>query len=379
MSQNRAEALTRLDGVQRVVIKVGTSLLTDPAAPQSADRGMIEKLREEILFLRERGIETVLVSSGSVGMGREMLKEIISYTPLANPNLVRRQALAAVGQSRLISVYGEIFSEKKLPVAQLLITARDFHDRRSYLNIGNTLEELIALGVTPIVNENDTVSVDELRYGDNDVLSAAVASLFRAELLVILTSVSGFLMNGERVSFLPDIGEKEEEQAGGPEGPGSGGMITKLRAGRLCRLGGELLAILPGRAATPLRSLFRGEDIGTLIGGEHRRKLSARKRWLLYALPQGRITVDRGARTALLERGSSLLPAGALNTRGHFLAGDVIDIADEDGLVLGRGLSNYSYREVRPLMGRNAETLRAQGSILRAPEIIHRNNMILES
>lgn len=375
---SRERAVERISRSRRAVLKIGTSLITESEPPYGVNRQMIEKIGQEVLFLRERNIQTLLVSSGAVAMGREVLRGVTGYTPLQDPALVRKQALAAIGQSRLMALYAEYFERLGIPTAQLLVTARGFRDRRAYLNVGNTLEELIAMGVLPIVNENDTVSTEELNYGDNDILSAACTALFRADLLIILTSVAGFLMDGRRIPFLSRIGPDQRAQAGGPDGPGRGGMTTKLRAGELCLRGGEILAILPGGAPDPVQGLFRGDDIGTVIAGERRRKLSARKRWLLYVRTTGSVVIDGGARRALVERGSSLLPAGIIRLKGRFLAGDVIDCEDETGAVIGRGICNYSYRELLPLLGRNADELRQRGLVPRTEEVIHRNNMILE-
>lgn len=375
---NREQCLNRIRLSRRVVIKTGTSLLTDGGQRLGVDAGMIRKLRDEVLFLRGLGKECLLVTSGAVGMGRTALQKLGPYVAQSNPAVVRRQALAAVGHHRLMSVYSELFAEVGIPAAQVLITARELRDRRSYLNIGNTLEELTALGAIAIVNENDTVSTDELRYGDNDVLSAACASLFQAELLVILTSVDGFQMHGNRVPFLSRIGPEELAEARGPDGPGTGGMTTKLRAGMMTMLGGETLAILPGKHEAPVRALFEGEDLGTLIRSPQERKLSARKRWLLYARSAGTLVVDDGARRALVERGSSLLSAGIVSQQGRFLAGDVVELADRAGRTLGRGITNYSYRELQPNLGLNGEEIRSRGVPLRTPEVVHRNNLILE-
>ncbi len=361
-----------------MVIKTGTSLLTDRSHRHGVNTEMIRKLRDAVLWLRDQKKECLLVTSGAVGMGRHALGTLRTLEATSEPALARRQALAAIGHHRLMSVYTDLFAEVGIAAAQVLMTARDLGDRRSYLNIGNTLEELTALGALPIVNENDTVSTDELRYGDNDVLSAACASLFRAELLVILTSVDGFLMGGRRVPFLSSIGPDVLAEARGPDGPGTGGMTTKLRAGVLAMMGGETLAILPGAHPAPLQALFGGEDIGTVISGGRERTLSARKRWLLYARSSGSLFVDEGARRALLERGSSLLPAGILRTSGRFLAGDVVEVADTGGFVLGRGITNYSYRELQPALGLNGEEIRQKALPFRAPEVVHRNNLILE-
>lgn len=373
---SRQRALKHIQQAHRIVIKIGTSLIT--GSEGGVDRSMIEKLRNEILYLKQKDIQVILVSSGAVGMGRELLKRRESYEPLVNPGLARRQALASIGQGQLISLYNEIFSESGLMASQILITARDFRDRRAYLNIGRTLNELIALDVVPVINENDTVSTEELRFGDNDLLSAATASLFRADVLVILTSVEGFLKDGLRVDFLAEVKSEDRRHAGGPAGPGSGGMETKLRAGHLGILSGEALAILPGSHERPVQALFEGDDIGTIIFGRNQKRLSARKKWLLYARTEGKLQIDDGARKALIERGSSLLPAGIKEQAGHFLAGDVIDICDEKGDYIARGISNYSYKELAPMLGLNGSEMKKRGFLLRAEEVVHRNNMILE-
>lgn len=377
---SRDEALERIRAARRIVIKVGTSLLTDSTDSEGVNRDMIAKLREEILFLRGKGVQVILVSSGAVGLGRTTVKRFPGQNGTRDEEkLARRQALSALGQGRLIATYAKTFEPDGIPVAQLLLTARDFGDRRAYLNIGHTLHELLALGALPVVNENDTVSTEELRFGDNDLLSAACASLFGADLLVILTSVEGFIVNGARVSYLPRVSESEMKHALGPSGPGSGGMETKMRAGQLCLLGGEALAILPGNTPSPVQALFRGDDIGTLIAGPIPvRPLSARQRWLLYARTEGSLVIDQGARAALVERGSSLLPVGVREARGRFLAGDLVELLDESGRILGRGVVNYSAREVTAGIGRSAKEIAEQRLFHRATELIHRNNLILE-
>lgn len=374
---SRQNCLSKVQKARRVVLKVGSSLLTSREQEGGVNRAMIYRIREEIGFLKSRGMDVLLVSSGAVSMGREVIRGF-GRTPVTDPTIARKQALSAIGQSRLINAYREAFAEIQTPVAQLLITARDFRDRRTYLNIGHTLQELISMGVVPIVNENDTVSTEELRFGDNDLLSASCASLFRADLLVILTTVEGFLVEKKRVSFLDSIGEEEMALAGGPTGPGSGGMQTKLRAAQLCAMTGEITAILPGTVESPVRALFEGEDIGTLVCGKKRKKLSAKKRWLLYGRPRGEIVIDPGAREALLERGSSLLPAGIQKVSGNFLAGDVIEILGDGGRSLGRGLANYSAKELQPVLGMSGEQIRESHHLTGSPVVIHRDNMILE-
>lgn len=226
------------------------------------------------------------------------------------------------------------------------------------------------MGVVPIINENDTVSTDELKFGDNDLLSAACSSLFGADLLIILTAAPGFLIQDQRVSHLETISASELSHALGPAGPGSGGMRTKLRAGQLCLISGQMLAILPGLHDSPVQSLFAGEDIGTLIAGSHKKRISARKKWLLFARPEGEIVIDAGAQNALIEKGSSLLRAGIQELRGNFLAGDPVDVLSSSGEVLGRGIVNYSKRD----LDHPEDQRRLHGP----REVIHRDNLILE-
>jgi glutamate 5-kinase len=374
---NRDSCLKRITGSKRIVLKVGTSLLTDPQSEDGINHAVIAMLRDEILFLRGLGIEVVLVSSGAQGMGRQVLRRLKRNGP-ASDTLARKQALAAIGQGKLMSVYAEAFAPAGLFVAQILITARDFHDRRTYLNIGHTMQEILAMGGLAVVNENDTVLADEIQFGDNDVLSAACASLLHADALLILTSVEGFLVDGVRVPFLSDVTKSEMSLAGGPSGPGTGGMFTKLRAGQFCLMSGASFAILPGRIQNPVQSLFRGNDVGTMICGENGVRMGARKRWILYSRSRGSVVVDDGAKRALVERGSSLLPAGIIRVEGRFFPGDVIEIEDRSGLSIGRGITNYGQREVLVIMGRKSSEFEKEGRHDQAHEVIHRNNMILE-
>jgi len=363
---SRVDFHDAIQHAKRVVIKVGTSLLTDA---NGIKEDMVRKIRAEIQFLRDQDVQVLLVTSGAVGTARAILRD-----RAVSADVSKKQALAAIGQGRLIAHYERVFAESGILTAQLLITARDLRDRRAYLNIGNTMEELIGMGALPIINENDTVSTDELKFGDNDLLSAACSSLFRAELLIILTNAPGFLKSGNRVSHLASVTPDDMIHAQGPAGPGSGGMRTKLRAGQLCQISGQMLAILPGDHATPVKALYSGEDIGTLIAGKNKRRISARKKWLLFARPDGELKIDDGAMRALMARGSSLLPAGIREVRGSFLAGDPVDLTTLDGTIIGRGITNYSQRDLIHHLSRSIEERKLQA----LKEVIHRDNLILE-
>ncbi|MCB1172230.1 MAG: glutamate 5-kinase [Leptospiraceae bacterium] len=364
--------------LKRVVIKIGSSLLADPAQQNGLNPHTLKMLVSEISALRNQGIAVLLVSSGAVTTGRHIIQKQFGRSPRTEPGLARRQALSAIGQSPLIAALSAAFKAVAIPVAQILITAHDLHQRRSYLNIGHTLHELMELGALPIINENDTVATDELQFGENDLLSAACAALFDAQLLIILTSVDGFLLNGKRIAEIKQITSDLRKAAGGPAGPGSGGMQTKLRAGELCQLSGQSLAILPGRHPSPVSALLAGQDIGTVI---HTRgqavQVRARKKWLLFVQTQGAVCIDDGALEALQNQGSSLLPGGIAAVPADFYAGEVIAILDGQGQIVGRGISNYSSRELRLILEQRS-TAAAQKIFRHRDEVIHRDNLVME-
>ena len=371
------ELLTK--NYQRVVIKVGTSLLCDASSKDGINYTMLESLRDEILFLRGEGKQVMLVSSGAVYVGSRVL-HTYGIENKMNTSISQRQALSALGQNTLMTAYQKTMAVSGIPVAQLLLTALDFQNRRSYLNIQHTIRELLGLGVLGIVNENDTVATDELQFGENDLLSAACAALFYGELLVILTSVDGFFTkNGKRISYIDRLLPEHWQAAQGPEGPGRGGMRTKLRAAQLCNMSGIHCAILPGRAYQPIRSFFAGQDLGSLFAVRQSYKLSARKKWILFAGARGVIIVDAGARKALEDGGSSLLPMGVRELHGQFLPNEVVKIKDENGLLIGRGLINYSYREVLPMLGLSLQEMKKRNLLWRTKELVHRNNFVLET
>ncbi|MEQ8351286.1 MAG: glutamate 5-kinase [Leptospiraceae bacterium] len=362
MRQNQLKAL---NDCRRIVIKIGTGLLADESGFRP---DMIQKLAREVLYLKRSGVQVILVSSGAVGAGREVLKRRKDFAPLAEPGISRKQALAAIGQVHLISEYSRIFAESGIHIAQLLFSARDFRDRRAYLNIGHTLNELLALDVVPIINENDTVSTEELKFGDNDLLSAACAGLFHADCLIILTTVEGFLKDGQRIPFIENVDQEVLSHAGGPTGPGSGGMRTKMEAARLGQRVGHFTAILPGKQEHPIRSLMEGRDLGTLIppfSQNLQRRLAARKKWILYVPGEGKLIIDGGARSALMERGASLLSAGVTDVQGRFRQGDVVEVLDSTGMVIARGLASIPSEA---LVQSTSESI----------ELIHRDNLILD-
>ena len=370
----------------RVVVKVGTNLISDSKSADGINSRMLEKIAQEVISLQKMGIQVVLVTSGAVHAGSVMLAKNnlkSAKNSKESSDLRRRQALSAIGQNIIISAYQRAMAKLDLPVAQLLLTAGDFQNRRTYTNIVKTMSELINLGVLAIVNENDTIATDELQFGENDLLSAACAAAFRADFLFILTSVDGFFMNNKRVPYIDTLSAEHWQAAKGPETLGRGGMQSKLRAAQLCNLSGINCAILPGDKEKVITQFLaakdlRTHDVGTFFPAKKSSKMKARKKWLLFSCSRGAVSIDSGARQAIEKQGSSLLAVGIRGLRGHFLSNEVIEIEDETGALLGRGIINYNYREILPMIGKSADELRQENLLWRQKELIHRDNLVME-
>jgi glutamate 5-kinase len=335
-------ARRQLGRVRRLVVKVGTGLITQPRLGPDPDR--IAALAGDIAAVRE-GREVVLVSSGAIATG--MARLALTARPRSIPE---KQAAAAVGQSALMWHYEHAFKRHGLPVGQVLLTAHDIADRARYLNARNTLLALLKFGVLPVVNENDTVAVEEIKVGDNDNLSALVASLIDADLLVVLTDVDGLYTSdpakdpaATKLDAVETITEEIERLVWDGAGAGSvGGMATKLQAAQKAAAAGVPMVIASGRKQGVLARILKGESVGTYFAPKADR-LAARKRWIAFAVaPQGRLTVDAGAQQALTEQGKSLLPSGVAKVEGDFAAGEVVAlVADGNGREFARGLVNF--------------------------------------
>jgi len=364
---------------QTVVVKVGTRVLTKEDG--TLDNQRIERLAEEIHAISAGGRRVVLVSSGAVGAGVSLLG--LNGRPT---DLAKLQAVAAVGQTHLIHTYDQTFAKHGRRAAQVLLTLEDVDDRIRYLNVRNTLLSLLDFGAVPIVNENDTVSVDELKtaFGDNDRLAAMVASLLRAPLLIVLSDIEG-LYDGDPArptSRLVTTVEKIDEQVlsyvrDRKTGLSKGGMASKLEAARIVTTAGENMIIASGRQLDVLTRLMAGEEIGTLFLGQGK-TISPYKRWLGFsAQVRGRIQLDDGARQAILDKGKSLLAAGIVGTQGDFQKGDVIALCDPEGAVIARGLTNYSSADIERIKGLKSE--RISQVLGRRPyeEVIHRDNLAI--
>jgi len=358
---NRQEGVA---GVRRVVVKLGTSLLTN--ADRALDAGRVCALADQIAALWARGLEVAVVSSGAIGAGMTELGLARRPTVLAE-----LQACAAVGQTKLMSLYEAAFRRHGLCVAQVLLTHDDLSDRDRHLNARNTLDTLLARRVVPVINENDTVSVAEIRFGDNDLLSALVATLLPADVLVILTSAEGLMSRpdgtGERISVVEKVDAGIERMAGGAGSAQSvGGMISKLQSAKIVTAAGIPLIIANGHRSGTLEQALAGADVGTLFLASAR-KLASRKRWIaFYHRPTGYLVVDDGARKALTTGGRSLLARGVVEAGGSFSSGDVVAIRDRDGIEFARGVARLAAADVAGAR---------QNRI--TPEVVHRNDLVL--
>jgi len=358
---------------ETAVIKVGTAVITTSDA--ALDRRTMRRLAAEIAALTASGRRVALVSSGAIGAGLGHLG--IAKRPTALPQL---QAAAATGQARLMLAWDEAFAEHDLRTAQILLTGEDFDDRARYLNVRNTIHALWDFGAVPIINENDTVSVDEIKLGDNDVLSAMVTHMLRADCLVILSVVDGLLdpSAGTRVPVVEAVTDETRALVSGAgTALGVGGMATKLAAAQRATEGGEPVVIANGATAGALGRIFNGDDEGTLFLPKAQR-MQSRKRWIgLTARPAGTVVVDAGARRALEQRGKSLLPSGVLSVTGRFEHGDVVAILDEAGHEFARGLVNYSAADAALIAGLNSRDIRRTLGSKPYDELIHRDNLVL--
>ncbi|GAW35633.1 glutamate 5-kinase [Roseovarius sp. A-2] len=361
---------------KRLVIKIGSALLVDRAS--GALRGdWLASLAEDVARLRARGMDVILVSSGSIALGRGVLG-----LPATVLSLEQSQAAAAVGQIRLAGAYDAALARHGLTSAQVLVTLEDSADRRRYLNSRATLEQLLRLGAVPIVNENDTVATDEIRYGDNDRMAAQVAVTAGADQLILLSDVDGFYSanpmqdpTARRFDVIETITPEIEAMAGDAgSGLSKGGMKTKLMAAKTAAAGGCDMAITHGGVLHPVRALEEGAAATWFLAqGDPQQK---RKAWIAAMKPKGRITVDAGAAGALA-KGSSLLPAGVVQVSGRFGRGDPVEVADEAGRVLGQGLTRYDAGDADRIKHLRSDQIEAVlGYPARGP-LIHRDDMAI--
>jgi glutamate 5-kinase len=368
---------SRIESGKRIVVKIGSTLLVDQEHG-TVHRNWLDTLGADIAACIKRGQEVIVVSSGAIAIGRRHLG-----LPLGELKLDDNQAAAATGMVRLAHAYEEVLGGFNLTVAQVLLTLEDTENRRRYINARNTLEALLRLGAVPLINENDTVATDEIRFGDNDRLAARVAAMISADTLVLLSDIDGLYTADPRhhkdAAIIPEVTEitpKIEAMAGqAPAGDSKGGMVTKLAAAKVCLANGCRMVIADGRGNHPLKRIEDGANVTWFLPSGTPK--SARKRWIAGALnPAGAVVLDAGAVRAL-GSGKSLLPAGVVDIEGDFQRGDAVVVKSTDGRELGRGLSAYSAADARRIMGYKTSEIEALLGYRGRDEMIHRDDLVL--
>ncbi len=375
MSDLRKYLLTR---TKKVVIKVGSHVLTEPK--KGLKEAVLKDLASDVAWLNSKGIQVAIVSSGAVATGMEKLG--FDKKPKTIP---QKQAMAAVGQSRLMWLYEKSFEKFNGKVAQVLLTHDDLSDRQRFLNAKNTLFTLLGFGVIPIINENDTVAIEEIKFGDNDYLSALVTNLMEADLLIMLTNADGLYGDDPKINkdarLIPLVKEISPDFLNALKGPsepfGTGGMITKVEAAEKTSHFGIPTIIANGEVPHMLIKIFHGEDVGTLFLPKEE-SLSSRKHWIAFSIrPSGEIILDDGAKKAVVEGGKSLLPSGIVEVKGEFNLGDAVSCKDSSGVELARGLVNYGSRELTQIKGLKTSEIEGCLGYKYYDEVIHRDDLVV--
>ncbi len=372
----REEVLSK---VSKIVVKIGTHVLTNEGG--FLDSNQIMELSKQIIKLRSKGYKVVVVTSGAIGAG------ISALGCHKRPNILPElQAAAAIGQGKLMEIYNGCFKRQGYHAAQLLLTRQDFEDRQRYLNTSNTLHSLLNFKTIPIINENDTISVEEIAFGDNDILSALVTNLFHAELLILLSSIDGLYVtpptSGKKCTILPivDVISEDIKKLAFKlkTRQGIGGMESKLKAANIVTNSGEAVMIANGRQPDILQKIMNFDNVGTLFMPS-KKKITSRKRWIGFTVrPSGKIYIDEGALEALQKKGKSLLPSGVVCVDGSFVKGDAVSIMGVNGdKEIARGLINYSAEEVQKIKGLRTSLIKKTLGTKPYDEIIHRDNMVL--
>jgi len=369
---------TLFDKARRIVVKVGSAVLTDV---NGMAHETIRNIVEEIVFLHNSGREVILVSSGAVAAGIKR----IAYSAQSGIGIKEKQALAAIGQSCLMQIYDEAFSSFGKNIAQVLLTHADLARRERYLNVRNTLLTLFKFDVIPIINENDTVSVEELRFGDNDTLGAYICNLIEADMFICLTDVKGLFRDdpsevpdAEPIYTVSEINSTIESMVHNAKSAlGTGGMKSKINAAKIVSSGGGSSFIGPGKEKKILQKLFSGEMTGTFFL-PCKERIQSRKRWIATVLkPKGSLTLDRGACIALCEKNKSLLPAGVKKASGTFGVGESVYCLDETGKRIGVGLINYNSADVQKILGLQSSCIEKVLGYKDSDEVIHRDNIVI--
>lgn len=369
---------TLFDKAKRVVVKVGSAIIT---SENGVDLDVIDNLVKEISFLHNSGREVILITSGAVAAGKRKMR----LSDTIDLNIKQKQALAAIGQSRLMHDYDEAFSKHNKTIAQILLTHSDLAHRKRYLNVRNTILTLFDLGTIPVINQNDTVSAEELRFSDNDNLGAMVANLIEADMFICLTDVDALYdknpsqdPSAKPIYTVAEVNEEIENMAGNSKSVlGTGGMQSKIIAAKMVSAGGGSSFIGPGRQKNILQHLFSGEMVGTFFL-PRREKMQSRKQWIAYVLkPQGSLVLDKGACAAISQRGRSLLPSGILEVVGDFEKGDAVRLINEQRQILAVGLVNFNAQDVNRIKGQQTSKIVEILGFKENDEVMHRDNLVL--
>jgi glutamate 5-kinase len=373
-AMGRETRVRYLAGTRSLVVKLGTQLLSDSEG--RLDAPFLGSIAGQVATLRKRGVLVTIVSSGAIGAGLRELN--LSRRPT---DLGKLQAVAAVGQRRLMDAWAAAFSPHTLPVAQILLTREDIDDRTRFLNVRNTVHAVHELGAVPIINENDTISTDELvkiSFGDNDILAAAVTHALHADVLCLLSVVDGVLdESGQPKRTIEQVGAARSLVRAEKSAAGKGGMNSKLNAAQMVSGSGEAMLVAHGRMENILPRLLDGEPLGSFFVPALRKR-AGKDRWIGAARPAGIVHVDAGAAAAVGEKNRSLLPAGIVRVEGTFQRGDVIAILSPDAAMVARGLTNYSSTDIERIRGKKTAEVRALLADEAYDEVVHRDNLVIE-
>jgi glutamate 5-kinase len=368
-----------LKKVKRIVVKIGSSSLTSPIG--GLDMENLQKFTGEVSQIRDNNLEIIIVSSGAIAAGLKYLN--LKERPKKYSVL---QAVAAVGQHDLMRVYSSFFFKNNKKVGQILVTREDTSRREQYLNIKNTIMSLLDLDVIPIINENDSVALDEIKFGDNDTLAALIAGLIEADLLVILSDIDGLFdknpqinLDASLISIVDNISEEIEKVAGGiGSNYGSGGMVTKIKSAKICSFSGIPMVIANSRQSCVIQRILDGENLGTFFIPEVTKRITGMKRWIAFGMvTKGSIKVDKGAEEAIVKKGKSLLPVGVITVDGCFKKGDNIIVVSADTKIIAKGISNLASENISMIKGKHEKEISEMFGPDLCCEVIHRDNLVV--
>ncbi|MCG2790401.1 MAG: glutamate 5-kinase [Actinomycetia bacterium] len=368
-----------LKNIKKMVIKIGSSSLTSKAG--GLDKVSMKRFVNEVSSLIKRGMEVIIVTSGAIAAGLENLN--IKKKP---EDITLLQAAASIGQVELMRLYSNFFLTSGLKIGQILLTHEDTTRRKQYLNIKNTIKKLISLNIVPVINENDSVAVDEIKFGDNDELAALVAILAESDILIILTDIDGMYDKNPRIysdakliSYIDKINEDIEKAAGGIGSTyGIGGMESKIKAAKICSFSGIKTIIANSKRKNILNKIIAGEDVGTFFAPQTVKKVKSIKKWIAFGMKtKGGIVIDRGAEEAVLNKGKSILAVGVVKVDGKFNKGDTLKVFSLDSKLIAKGISNFSSEDIEKIKGKNRDKILSEFDTSMCSEVIHRDCLVV--